>query len=236
VGTSGRVVRKVTSLPGSPGRLKGGDPRVSASLGKREGFRNLSEQICISGCSKRATILEQRALVIAIFDFRTRLHVIRNPPQCCLRLADCTVSRPSTQTHYLPIRRCDSGFARNCTRFHVRAKLFLVGSRIPLDENASAWPGFNLQFHNSHSFQCGSHGVCRENPCLVGQGFRWRRAANSFRCEVSGTEYGTSVSTNDGSCRRRCAGGRAHGNRSGPGLSVSRSHWCASVRNRRGWN
>ena len=61
MGSSHRVVRKVTVLPGDPGRLSSPDPRVSASLRKREGFPSSSLRISILGYFERAAMLEQYA-------------------------------------------------------------------------------------------------------------------------------------------------------------------------------
>lgn len=54
-----------------------------------------------------------------------------------------------------------------CPRSHSLAAL-----GIGHDADASAWPGCNLLFHNSQSLKWCSHGMRRENTCLVGPGFR----------------------------------------------------------------
>ena len=61
MGTSHRVVRKVSSLPENPARSKGTDPCVSASLRKRERFIDSSQWTSSFGCSKPAAILEAHA-------------------------------------------------------------------------------------------------------------------------------------------------------------------------------
>jgi len=69
VGTSQRVVREVTLLPGDPGSLKSAHPRASASPRKRKGFPSSSLRVSFRGYFEKASMLEQHAAAGRNFRF-----------------------------------------------------------------------------------------------------------------------------------------------------------------------
>lgn len=69
MGTSHRVVRKVTLLPDDSGSLNRPDPHVSANLRKHEAFTNSSRRISSFRYFERSPILERMAAFRRNFRF-----------------------------------------------------------------------------------------------------------------------------------------------------------------------
>lgn len=153
MGTSRRVVRKGTSPPGDPGRSTSADPCGRASLRKRKGCTNSRHQICISGCSRRAAVVEQQSVYHRVSWSRKTLgNVAGLAPrahQSGKLYGFPTVSSGSLLSHATLRLR-----TRQKSHSHPRAReaISFEKTQICLDVDASVWPGCNLQFRNLLSF------------------------------------------------------------------------------------
>jgi len=160
VGTSRRVVRKVTSLTGDPGRPELADSSVSASVPESESFIESSRWRVISGDSERATTLRLGGVYDHLSRFHRALGNVAGPASTVLPTAKLygfpsVFSAPWSRHPILRLRSFRKPHALPRAREAIPSSALEFGSIRDSD-----WPGCNLRFYKfcAH-LKWGSHGI-----------------------------------------------------------------------------